>query len=95
MKYFAIVSMISVFVLLYVWQNIEMMRLKMDYRKLASIEKTVSEENKRLILSIERERNIDKVEANLSGKALRRILPQDVLVVKDKDKNKDEDYEVK
>ena len=95
MKYFAIVSMISVFVLLYVWQNIEMMRLKMDYRKLASIEKTVSEENKRLILSIERERNIDKVEANLSGKALRRILPQDVLVVKDKDKNKVVDYDVK
>jgi len=95
MKYFFIVAMISLFVLFYVWQNIEVMKMKMEYRRLANIERSLSEENKRLLFDIERMRNFKKVESSLSGSGVKRITPEDVLVVKSKESKKNDTNEIK
>ncbi len=82
MKYFMVVLMMSVFVLLYVWQNIEVMRMKMDYRKLIRVEHDLTEENKRYTAELERLRNFRTVENAAAGKGVRRMEPQDMLVLK-------------
>jgi len=89
MKYFMIVFMMSIFVLLYVWQNIEVMRMKMDYRKLTRVEHELKEENKRLIYGLERLRDFRTVEAVMSGKGVRRMEPDDMLLLKNEEKKAD------
>lgn len=89
MKYFMVVLMMSVFVLLYVWQNIEVMRMKMDYRKLIRIEHELKEENKRYTADLERLRNFRAVENAVAGKRIRRMEPQDMLVLKSEEKKND------
>jgi len=86
MKYFMVVFMMSVFVLLYVWQNIEVMRMKMDYRKLIKVEHELTEENKRHLAELERLRNFRTVENAVAGKGVRRMEPQDMLVLKNEEK---------
>ena len=78
--------MMSLFVLLYVWQNIEVMRMKMDYRKLVRVEHELAEENKRYIAELERLRNFRAVENAVAGKGVRRLVPQDMLVIKNVEK---------
>lgn len=86
MKYFMIVAMMSVFVLLYVWQNIEVMRMKMEYRKLINVEHELTEENKRSLSELERLRNFRTVESAVAGRGVRRMGPQDVLILKNEEK---------
>lgn len=89
MKYFMIVLMMSVFVLLYVWQNIETMSMKMEYRKLVRVGHELNEENKRYLSEIERLRNFRTVEGAVAGRGVRRMEPQDVLVLKSEEKKID------
>lgn len=84
-----IVLMMSAFVLLYVWQNIEVMRMKMEYRKLVGIEHELSEERSRLVAEHERLRNFGRVENSMSGRGVRRIVPSDMLVVKSEENRND------
>lgn len=84
-----IVLMMSAFVLLYVWQNIEVMRMKMEYRKLVGIEHELSEERSRLVAEHERLRNFGRVESSMSGRGVRRIVPSDMLVVKSEENRND------
>ncbi len=57
MKYFFIVFLMSVFVIAYVWQNIEVMKMKMDYNRLVVFERDLSEKNDRIISELERLRS--------------------------------------
>lgn len=82
MKYFSIALMISIFVVFYVWQNIEMMRMKMDYKKLIRTEKEITEVNDKLKYELERLRNFDYIEANSGKSGLRHISPEDLVVIK-------------
>lgn len=89
MKYFTIVVMMSAFVLLYVWQNIEVMRMKMDYRKLVRVEHELKEENNRLLADFERLRNFRTVESAVAGRGVRRMEPQDMLFLKSEERKED------
>ncbi len=82
MKYFTIVFMISIFVVFYVWQNIEMMKLKMDYKKLIRTEKEITVVNDKLKLDFERLRNFRSIEANAEKNNLKPIGPTDLIVIK-------------
>ncbi len=82
MKYFSIVFMISVFVVFYVWQNIEMMKLKMDYKKLIRTEKEITVVNDKLKFDFERLRNFRSIEANADKNNLKPISPTDLVVIK-------------
>lgn len=86
MKYFTIVFMISLFVVFYVWQNIEMMKMKMDYKKLIRTEKEIIVVNDKLKFEFERLRNFRSIEANAEKNNLKQISPDDLVVIKiDKD----------
>ncbi len=82
MKYFSIVLIISVFVVFYVWQNIEMMRMKMDYKKLIRTEQEMTVVNDKLKYDIERLRNFHNIEANADKKNLKHLTPADLAVIK-------------
>lgn len=82
MKYFSIVLIISVFVVFYVWQNIEMMRMKMDYKKLIRTEQEMTVVNDKLKYDIERLRNFRNIEADVDKKNLKQLTPADLVVIK-------------
>jgi len=82
MKYFTIVFMISIFVVFYVWQNIEMMKIKMDYKKLIRTEQEITVVNDKLKFEFERLRNFRSIEANADKSNLKAISPSDLVVIK-------------
>ena len=82
MKYFTIVFMISIFVVFYVWQNIEMMKLKMDYKKLIRTEQEITVVNDKLQFEFERLRNFRSIEANADKNNIKPISPTDLVVIK-------------
>ena len=93
MRYFSIVLMISIFVISYVWQNIEMMKMRSDYKRLIRTEKELSAVNDKLKLELERLRNINRIEAYADRNNLKRLGPEDVIVIRidrnDTKKNED------
>ncbi len=74
--------MISLFVVVYVWQNIEMMKLKMDYRRLVNSAKEAAESNDKLKYEFERLRNFTRIESNADKNGVREIGPADLVVIK-------------
>lgn len=72
-----------VFVILYVWQNIEIVKMEIIYRNLKSRERQLVKDNDRLLYEIERYRRMDVMEEYARKKGLRKILPKDfeVLVI--------------
>ena len=89
MKYFSIVLMISIFVVFYVWQNIEMMKMKMDYKKLIRTEKEITVVNDKLKYEYERLRSFRYIEANAEKNNLKYISPADLVVIKIDEGSKD------
>ncbi|HNX23018.1 MAG TPA: hypothetical protein PKG60_03150 [Spirochaetota bacterium] len=82
MKYFSIVFLISIFVVFYVWQNIEMMKMKMDYKKLIRTENEITVVNDKLKYEFERLRSFRYIEANADKNNLKYISPADLVVIK-------------
>jgi len=80
----------SLFVVVYVWQNVEVMKIQLDYKKKVRVEKRLIKKNDRLVYEIERMRSLDAVEKYAFGKGFKRIAPDDfdVLVVKEKNGKK-------
>lgn len=89
MKYFSIVLLISIFVVFYVWQNIEMMKMKMDYKKLIRTEKEITVVNDKLKYEYERLRSFRYIEANADTNNLKYISPADLVVIKIDEGSKD------
>lgn len=71
----------SLFVVMYVWQNIEVMKIKMNYRELVAREKETIKENDRLIYLIEQARNVKTVERIAENSGLRKIRPDNIEVI--------------
>ncbi len=82
MKYFSIVLMISFFVVFYVWQNIEMMKMKMDYKKLIKTAQEVTVVNDKLKFEFERLRSFRSIEAGAEKNNLKVLGPADLIVIK-------------
>ncbi len=80
-KYFGIVTGVIIFVLLYVWQNVEVMKMKMAYRENAAVEKRLLMENDRLRAAIERYRRADVAERYARLNGMRELRPSDIIVV--------------
>ena len=93
MKYFSIVLMVSIFVISYVWQNVEMMKMKSDYKKLIKTEKELSAVNDKLKFELERLRNFNRIEAYAERNNLKKLGPEDIILIKinQSDIKKDED----
>lgn len=82
MRYFAIVFIMSFLVILYVWQNIEVMKLKMDYKRLVKTEQELSEKNSRLKYEVERLRDFDSFESGASKNGLVRVSPASSVIIR-------------
>lgn len=96
MKHFGMVFVMSLFVILYVWQNIEIMKTKMDYKKMIRTEHALAEKNAKLKFELERLRNFSSMESNAGKIGLSRIKPSDVIVIReDTGKVKENDKEGK
>ncbi len=77
----------NLFVLLFVWQNIQMVQIEMEYRSLSAVEERLVGENDRLLYEIERYRRMDAVAEYARKNGLRRMLPGDfaIMAVKGRD----------
>ena len=74
--------MISFFVVFYVWQNIEMMKMKMDYKKLIKTEKEITVVNDKLKFEFEKLRSFRHIEADAGKNSLKQLSPPDLVVIK-------------
>ncbi len=81
MKYFLIAFVMVVFVILYVWQNIEVMKIKMEYNQSLEEEKELIKRNDRLRYEIERYKRMDLIEANAGRYGMRMITPGDFEII--------------
>ena len=93
MKYFLIVIMMSFFIITYVWQNIEIMKMKMEYRKLIDVEMDISEENDRIRFNLESLRNFRNMKSFAEQNRLKQIGPDDVISINISSRNKKEKNE--
>jgi cell division protein FtsL len=82
MKYFSIVLMISIFIISYVWQNVEMMKMRTDYKRLIKTEKELSAINDKLKFELEKLRNFQNIETYADRNNLKRLGPEDLIVIK-------------
>ena len=81
MKYFSIAFLLTVFVILYVWQNVEVMKMRMDFRGINRKSQELVMENDRIRYQIERYRRIDIIEKRAAGRGLQKMKPSDVTVL--------------
>lgn len=75
------------FVIAYVWQNIEVMRVKMNYRRLQAEERSLVNKNGRLIYEIEKLKNSQSINILAREKGYKKIAPSDIDVLLLKDSN--------
>lgn len=68
---------VVVFIIMYVWQNVGMMKLKMDISKLAQEETQLMKMNDRLRYEIERYRRMEVIERYAKQTGMREITPDD------------------
>jgi hypothetical protein len=80
-KYTIIIFLMSLFVVLYVWQNIEIVKIEMEYKSLSERESQLVKEKDRLLYEIERFRRMDVVENYARMRGLRQMLPGDFEVM--------------
>ena len=66
---------------LYVWQNIEVMKIKLEYRKSLKEETRLLKENDRLRYEIERHRTAENVERLARERGMKEIAPRDFDVI--------------
>lgn len=80
--HFAFVAfLVMMFVVLYVWQNISMMKIRMECRDRVKRERELFKEHDRLLYQIERFRSIDVVEEIALRRGMERISPMNIQAV--------------
>ncbi|MFH0977542.1 MAG: hypothetical protein V1874_17320 [Spirochaetota bacterium] len=80
-KYFITALSVVVFVILYVWQNVEVMKIKIDYRKALKEERQLINMNDRLKYEIERYKRMDMVERYAAENGMRELTPHDFVTI--------------
>jgi len=76
-----------IFIILHVWQNTELMKIKMEFRKRATVEKNLIKENDRLLYEIEKYRRYDRMQKYAEERGFKRIEPGDFVVLEAGKKN--------
>ncbi len=80
--HFAFVAfLMMLFVILYVWQNISMMKIRMECRDRIKKERELFKEHDRLLYEIEKLRKIDMVEEIAIQRGMERVSPFNMQVV--------------
>jgi hypothetical protein len=77
MTYFLVVMGMLVFVMLYIWQSTEVLKIKFEYRKLLHIQESLVKVNDRLLYGIERFRTMDLLTKEAQSRGMTPITPND------------------
>ncbi len=86
MKYFSIAFLLTMFVILYVWQNVEVMKIRMDFRRLNRTTQELTTENDRIRYDIERYRRLELIAKRAEDQGRKIMKPGDVVVLVAKEK---------
>ena len=70
-----------IFIIFYVWQNVEVVKIKIDYRKALSEERKLINRNDKLRYEIERYRRMDLVEKYAAENGMRELTPNDFVTI--------------
>lgn len=81
MKFIGIVVFMILFVVLYIWQNVEVMKMKMDYGREAEVEAGLIRQNDRLRYEIETFRRMNVIEEYARSRGMHALNPGDIDVV--------------
>ncbi len=87
-RYIGIAAFMIFFVVMYVWQNVEVMKAKMEYRKGVAVEKQLVRDNDRLRYELEKYRRGERVDEYARMKGMRPVTPDDFDVVSIRKKSK-------
>ncbi|MCL1911306.1 MAG: hypothetical protein FWG13_03780 [Leptospirales bacterium] len=90
MRYFLIVFLMTLFVIGLVWQNVEVVKIKLEYRKLNQLADDLYKERDLLLYKLESGKNIDFVREQAAG-GYKELRPDDIAVVVVDEKNRNED----
>ena len=88
MKYFFIAGVMIIFVILYVWQNIEVVRMKMEYNTALQREEQLIKINDRLRYEIERYKRMELIDAYAAQSGMRALMPEDIDIIVSRKKKK-------
>lgn len=80
-KYFFIVIMMISLVIVYVWQNIEVMKMQMDYKHAVKLQKKLIKENDSLMYEIEKYRSFERIEIFSEENGLKELEYNDIIIV--------------
>ena len=81
MRYFIIVFFMSLFVIGFAWQNVEVMKIKLEYKKLNKTAARLNKKKDVLMYRIEKYRNIEVVRDYARTRGYREIGPENMVVV--------------
>ena len=73
---------VGLFLLLFTWQNLEVIRLGREATRLQKIRKELGDENKRLQFELDRLTALDSVEKRATSLGFRSTPPQSIVMVK-------------
>ena len=85
-RYVTVVLVVIIFVIMYVWQNIEVMRLKMDFRETRSSKIELIKKNDRLRYEICKLNVLDNINDYADRYNLKPLGASDIMVIKLEDK---------
>jgi hypothetical protein len=80
-KFIGIVVFMILFVVLYIWQNVEVMKMKMDCGREAEVEAGLIRQNDRLRYEIETLRRMNVIEEYARSRGMHALNPGDIDVV--------------
>jgi hypothetical protein len=80
-KFIGIVVFMILFVILYIWQNVEVMKIKMNYGKEAEVEAGLIRQNDHLRYEIETFRRMNVIEEYARSRGMHALTPGDIEVV--------------
>ncbi len=81
LKYFIITIIMMLFVIAYVWQNIEVVKMKLDYRKTLEFEKDLVKSNDKILYEIEKYRRLESVEEFAGANDMSLLKPDDFATI--------------
>jgi len=81
MRYFVIVFLTTLFVIGFVWQNVEVVKIKMEYQKLNKIAEDLYKDKDILIYQIEQHKNSDVIKEKARAAGYKELNPKNMIVV--------------
>jgi cell division protein FtsL len=75
--YFVVIIGALVFVMLYIWQSVEVTKIRLEYQKLLKHQEQLVKQNDRLVYEIEQLRTIGALTKEAEKRGMRRIAPGD------------------